>query len=572
MELIKNISKILNKKIKFYLLFIFLTIFLAMILEAISLASFYPLLEILNSNSDQAQESKIKDLFFNTLNYLNISEKDFFVTLLIMVASLFILKILILLFCYWHGSNFAFVIRFYLTKILYKTYLKKNYQSLIKYNSADIIKNIDYEIHMFGSGITSIMTFLTEGLIFLSILIFLFFFNLKVTLSIVLICCVIFLILQFSYNRLLLKWSNAAQMYHKNRTKNFIETFNAIKEIKIFSKENLFYNLMENFNKKFFNANRNQRFLTNIPKAVLETSLIIIVSIYLINLNSQDQNFTYYFSDIGIYLIAAYRVFPSVNRMIVSLQTIKFSSTFIKNISNQILSENINFEENLNDFIDKPGLNFKNNLELKNCNFSFNNGKNIINNLSLKFEKGKIYGIKGVSGSGKTTLLNLISGLISPDSGQILLDGKEINNTSSAKLLNVGYVPQSVFLFDMSIAKNIHLNIKDNSENDFKKISSLIENLDLGEKIASLSKGLHTDVGERGVNLSGGQIQRIGIARALYHDPKLLILDEATNAIEKELEMKVLKYLNNLKKDKIIIIVAHRESVFESCDKVYKLS
>ena len=166
MELIKNISKILNKKIKFYLLFIFFTIFLAMILETISLASFYPLLEILNSNSDQAQESKIKDLFFNILNYLNISEKDFFVTLLIMVASLFILKILILLFCYWHGSNFAFVIRFYLTKILYKTYLKKNYQSLIKYNSADIIKNIDYEIHMFGSGITSIMTFLTEGLIF----------------------------------------------------------------------------------------------------------------------------------------------------------------------------------------------------------------------------------------------------------------------------------------------------------------------------------------------------------------------------------------------------------------------
>ncbi len=572
MELIKNISKILNKKIKFYLLFIFFTIFLAMILEAISLASFYPLLEILNSNSDQAKESNIKDLFFYILNYFNISEKNFFTALLIIVSSLFILKILILLFCYWHGSNFTFIIRFYLTKILYKTYLQKNYQDLIKYNSADIIKNIDYEIHQFGSGITSIMTFLTEGLIFFGILIFLFFFNLKVTLSIILICLVIYLILQFSYNRLLIQWSSAAQKYHKNRTKNFLETFNAIKEIKIFSKENLFYNSMENFNKKFFNANRNQRFLFHIPKAVLETSLIIIVSIYLINLNLQDQNFTFYLSDIGIYLIAAYRVFPSVNRMIVSLQTIKFSSIFMKNISNQILSEQINFEKNLNNFKEKPGLNFQNKIEIKNCNFSFNNEKNIINNLSLTFEKGKIYGIKGVSGSGKTTLLNLISGLISPDSGQILFDGKENNITSSAKILNVGYVPQNVFLFDMSIAKNIHLNIKDNSENDFKKISSLIENLELGKKIASLSKGLHTDVGERGVNLSGGQVQRIGIARALYHEPKLLILDEATNAIEKELEIKVLRYLNNLKKDKIIIIVAHRESVFESCDEVFKLN
>ena len=124
MELIKNISKILNKKLSF----IFYLYFLHFSRNDIGgnfISSFYPLLEILNSNSDQAQESKIKDLFFNTLNYLNISEKDFFVTLLIMVASLFILKILILLFCYWHGSNFAFVIRFYLTKILYKTYLKK---------------------------------------------------------------------------------------------------------------------------------------------------------------------------------------------------------------------------------------------------------------------------------------------------------------------------------------------------------------------------------------------------------------------------------------------------------------
>ena len=147
-------------------------------------------------------------------------------------------------------------------------------------------------------------------------------------------------------------------MYHKNRTKNFIETFNAIKEIKIFKKENLFYDLMENFNQKFFNANRNQRFLTNIPKAVLEH--VYNHRFHLFNKSSsQDQNFNNYFSDIGIYLIAAYRVFPSVNRMIVSLQTIKFSSTFIKNVSNQILSENINFEENLNDFIDKPGLNLK---------------------------------------------------------------------------------------------------------------------------------------------------------------------------------------------------------------------
>ena len=572
MELIKNINQILNKKLKIYLSFIFLIIFVAMLLEAVSLASFYPLLEILSSNSEKLNESSIQNTFLSILDYFKIEDTEKFFAIVLVVAILFILKILILLFCYWHGSNFAFVIRFYLTRILYKTYLKKDYKSLIKYNSADIIKNIDYEIHMFGSGITSTMTFLTEGFILLAILIFLFFFNIKITLTIILICLIVFFILQFSYNKLLIKWANAAQKHHKFRTKNFIETFNAIKEIKIFEKENLFYDLMNSFNQKFFNANRNQRFLTNIPKAVLETCLIIIVSTYLVNLHVQNYNFNDYFSEIGIYLIAAYRVFPSVNRMIVSLQSIKFASTFMQNVTNQILSERINFNENKTDLTNKSDLKFNQKIELRNCSFSFNDEKKILKNLSLKFETGKIYGIKGVSGSGKTTLLNILSGLLIPDTGKIFLDESEIKKDKYAKFSNVGYVPQSVFLFDTSIAKNIHLNINDDSKGDYMNILKLIKELGLSEKIEGLKDGLDTNVGERGVNLSGGQVQRIGLARALYHKPKLLILDEATNAIEKDLETKVLKYLNSIKKNMIIILVAHRESVFDSCDQVYKLS
>ena len=165
-----------------------------MLLEAVSLASFYPLLEILSSDPEKINESSIENTFFSILDYLKIDDTDRFFTIVLVVSILFILKILLLLFCNWHGSNFAFVIRFYLTKVLYKTYLKKDYKSLIKYNSADIIKNIDYEINMFGSGITSTMTFLTEGFILFAILIFLFFFNIKITLTIILIClCVLYL-------------------------------------------------------------------------------------------------------------------------------------------------------------------------------------------------------------------------------------------------------------------------------------------------------------------------------------------------------------------------------------------
>ena len=208
-----------------------------MLLETISLASFYPLLEVLNSNPDQVNSNRIKNFFFDIFNYFNIDENDIFNAIVLVVSILFISKILILLFCYWHGSNFAFVIRFYLTKILYKTYLKKDYRSLMKYNSADIIKNIDYEIHMFGSGVVSAMTLLTEGFIFLAILVFLFFFNIKITLTLMLISLSIFIILQLSYNKHLLSWAKTAQEHQKSRTKNFLETFSAIKEIKIFEKK-----------------------------------------------------------------------------------------------------------------------------------------------------------------------------------------------------------------------------------------------------------------------------------------------------------------------------------------------
>ena len=158
MELLKKINKILDKKLKIYLFFIFSIIFLTMILETISLASFYPLLEILSASTESATNSELRNFFINILKYLNVEENNIFVAIILIVASLFIFKILILLFCNWHTSNFSFALRFYLTKILYKTYLRKNYQSLIKYNSADIIKNIEVEGVSGGNLVKVVLT------------------------------------------------------------------------------------------------------------------------------------------------------------------------------------------------------------------------------------------------------------------------------------------------------------------------------------------------------------------------------------------------------------------------------
>jgi ATP-binding cassette, subfamily B, bacterial PglK len=571
MNLLNKINKILNKKLRLYLFFIFSIIFLTMLLETLSLASFYPFLELLTSGDNIGTDSKLGAFYLNLLSLFEYEEDKLFVVTLSVVSILYVIKIFILLFCNWHNSNFEFAIRFYLTKKLYKTYLNKNYQSLLKYNSADIIKNVDYEISMVQSGISGLMTVLTEGIIFTGIIIFLFFFNAKVTLSILIFCIIIFLILQFSYNKLLVLWGNISQKYHKLRTQNFIETFNAIKEIKIFRKEELFYDLMDGFNKKFFSVNRKENFLRNIPRATLELSLILIASGYLISLFNKGYDFENYFAQVGIYLIAAYRAFPSINRIIVALQRFKFSSPYITNISHQIIGEGIiNQKSDIKDPNKK--IIFSKNLRIQDCSFKYNENEKILDKVSFNFQFGKMYGIKGASGSGKTTLLNIISGLLKPTEGKIFVDEKKLDLTDNRSFYgNISYVPQNIFLFDTSIAKNIHLEINEQKKYNKDLIEYLVKKLGLNSKISNLKNGLDTNVGERGVNLSGGQIQRIGIARALYHQPKLLILDEATNAIEKHLEENVLDYLNSIKDNKIIILVAHRDSALKNCDEIFNL-
>jgi ABC-type multidrug transport system fused ATPase/permease subunit len=240
MNLINNIFSLLDGELKKYLLFIFIIIILTTILETLSLASFYPLLDLIINTSQIDSSNSIKIFYYKLLDYFSLDVSSILSFTIILVAALYIVKILVLLFCHWHSSNFEFAIRFYLTKKLYSIYLRKDYLSLMKYNSADIIKNIDYELNMYSSGIAALMTIVIEGLIFLGIILFLLYFNYQVTLSILLLFIFIFLLLQLSYNKTLASWGAISQKYEKLRIQNFIETFNAIKEIKVFGKESSF--------------------------------------------------------------------------------------------------------------------------------------------------------------------------------------------------------------------------------------------------------------------------------------------------------------------------------------------
>ena len=214
---------------------------------------------------------------------------------------------------------------------------------------------------------------------------------------------------------------------------------------------------------------------------------------------------------------------------------------------------------------------FNEKIELQGINFTYALGEHrTLNNITMRISKGESIGFIGTSGSGKSTLIDIILGLISPDSGKVFVDGNNINDNMRSWQNQIGYVPQTIYLTDDTIRRNIAFGIPDELINN-EAVEKAINSAQMKDFINELPEGMYTLVGENGVRLSGGQRQRIGLARALYNDPSLLVLDEATSALDSSTELDVMEAVSTLKNSKTIILVAHRLSTLNNCDRIYKL-
>jgi ABC-type multidrug transport system fused ATPase/permease subunit len=260
---------------------------------------------------------------------------------------------------------------------------------------------------------------------------------------------------------------------------------------------------------------------------------------------------------------------PSLNRIMSSIQIVKFTQSTLEVLYNEFVGINQNRVKA--EIGKSQKSNFNSDLFCSKISFSYLNSSNkAIEDISFKILRGQSVGLIGPSGSGKSTLVDIILGLLKPDSGDIKVDGQNLTDCLRDWQNKIGYVPQSIYLIDDSLRKNIAFGIKEEDIDDDAVIRA-IKAAQLEEFVQDLPNKLETFVGERGVRLSGGQRQRIGIARALYHDPEVLVLDEATSALDMETEKEVMKSVNMLHGKKTLIIVAHRLTTVEDCDYLYKL-
>ena len=310
----------------------------------------------------------------------------------------------------------------------------------------------------------------------------------------------------------------------------------------------------------------NKDTITQLPRLILELIGVTVFLILIIFLLNRGKEISEIFVIIGVFFFASTRLLPSISKIAQSVQSIKFNSAVVDLIFKELKDSNINNRTQKSTTVD---IAFED-IIFKNVNFSYpSTSKKILNDINIEIKKGDKIGIIGKTGSGKSTFLNLFTGLLEPQNGMIKVNNFEMKKDLSSWHKIIGYVPQSVSIVDESILFNIAL--EDNLEYvDLKRIEDVLKIVDLYDYIYSLPKNIMELAGENGKNFSGGQCQRLGIARALYKNSKVIVLDEATSALDEKTETKILEKLFN-HSDYTIVTISHRQNSIKNCSKIYEL-
>ena len=543
--------------LKLKLLIIIFIIFLTTFTEILSIALLIPLLTIMFSGS----------LNIEFLNINNILIEFNSIIIFIIIAYTF--KLIFLTYSSYYQQDFLRLFKNTISKKLLKYFLTKPYPFFIKNHSTRLIQDLN-DIGLMTKYSASEILFISELLILATLTIFLFIYDPYLTVMAFLFLFSISIVINFFIYRKSKYFGEQRLLNDRNKLKNLKEGFDGIKEIKLFGLENYFYYKFKKLIEHGSSLELWHSFILTLPRLIVEYLLIIVIITAIISINIFSSNFYDYIPVLTVFIVASLRIAPSLMKIVNARQNIAFNNAVIKNtikksfLKSSVNIKNINLKKNKN-------LIFKKNIIIKNLDFSYNGAsKKTLNKLNLTIKKNSLVGIYGPSGSGKTTLISLIMGLLSPDKGNILVDNIDIQSKIKSWQNIIAYVPQKIFLVDDTIENNIALGEEENIIDKKKlKISAKKSGLDLD---TMFYKGGKTMVGESGVRLSSGQIQRIGIARALYKNSEILILDEFTSSLDKKNEEKIMKTIIDLKKTHTIIMISHNSELVKLCDKKIYIS
>ena len=550
----KIYSDILDKNQKSKLIILSLFLLVGMIIEVLSLGVLLPLISIIVSKPEEnIYYSTIVDFF----SYLNINQELILPFLSLIILSIYTFKSLYLIYLNYRKNRFISNLTKDVSNKIYKSKIYSSYSKHVKEDSAKAIKNLQSDLIGFHIHIEAYISIIIESLLAASIIVFIIFIEPFTFLLSMIFFGSLSIIYYNSIKSKMAMYGYANLDLDLERNKIILESFHGMKDIKVLNIADKYFTDFKINAEQVANIKTKYATVVQFPRFIFETLAIYGLFFIMAILFYNDAAPNEVIEILGIFTIAILKLIPSINKLMQNIQNIKYSSPALESIKNGLSSLSI---ENI-----KQGfINMNSNLEIKNLYFSHEDKGPLLDNVNIKILKGEIIGISGESGSGKSTLADILLGLYKPKKGQLYLDGKKINFGD----VKIGYVHQKVFFKNSSFRENIAFGEKLEEIND-DQITNSLEMSQLDKFVKSLEKKEDTLIGENGLMISGGQQQRIGIARALYRDPEILILDESTNSLDKETEKNFINSLNLLKRKKTMILITHDKNNLRICDRKF---
>lgn len=514
----------------------------------------------------------LDDKIFYPEIFKTIDREYYIYILLSLIFLIFILKTIFFLYLNYFKNNFLAYIASDLSKKLFSFYIKRDYYFHLKNSSPKLITNIDESIAFVNGSLTSFINICIDFCVVILITIFLFNINFIITSILLISLLAISIPYIFFFKNYVKKLGEKKLFLRALRVKFLQESFSGIREIKLFNNYDYAINGFKNANSGILNIFSKDMLLQSVPKLIFELFIVIlflILIIFFLYLKYDYSNVAYL---LGIFLISSIRILPIVSRVLTSLHTLRIGRKPLNVIFNELkICENI--QKNTHVSADLPQRNnfFEKEVRFENVYFEYQkNSGLILDNITISIPKGKTIAISGTSGSGKSTFLDIFCGLLKPSRGKVFIDNNNLFLNEKNWQSKISYVSQNIFLNEGTILENITFSqMKDSIDKTL--LNKVLAITGLNDFIYNLSEGMLTYIGEKGVKLSGGQKQRIGIARALYKNTDILILDEATNALDISNEEKIILSVKEHCIGKTLIFVSHRKETLQYCDIVFNL-
>jgi ABC-type multidrug transport system fused ATPase/permease subunit len=528
------------------------------VLEVLSVGALVPLIQVLTQSNLKSKYPIIDQIFPNS------SDQFIVVLILVGVICVFLLKEIFLGFSLWMQRGFIARLEARFQTELFDRYTRQPYEFHMTNNSSSLIRNILNSTNFSNNILDPMILLMTDGFVAIAVCAVLVAIEpiaMLITISSVGVVAVIFH--SFSKRRIE-KWGVERQLQDGIKLQQMSETFGGIKEIVMTGREEYFRGRFSSNVRQLAHLNRKFVTLLGIPRLYLELLSVAGLAALVLSMLALGRASESLLPLLALFAGGAFRLMPAINRITFAFQSLRMGRPIVEVLQANVL-RNVFIKPNTQD---TAPIRLQQSIRFEDVSYSYPSAeKSVLEGLSFEIEKGSQVGIVGTTGAGKSTLVDILLGLLKPARGRVTVDGEDISSNLRSWQNLVGYVPQTIYLLDSSIRANVAFGVTENEVDD-KKVFRALDLAQLREFVDELPNGMNEFVGERGVRLSGGQRQRIGIARALYLDPQVLVFDEATSALDEETENDVMKSVEYLRNNRTVLIVTHRLSALQKCDRV----